>query len=184
MAHQLPFNPSSQVRFDIGRGQVSMDGDTSRLLVPAEALLELCRAAGPEATKSFGRRLGTEIGRRVAARLAGGPERASLEAVVEHLGGDMALVGLGSLSVERWGAALVFRVRNSPAGSADALLAAVLEGALQRALSRDASLVPLERADGSVRLLVVRAETAQKVRGWLEGGVAWGEALSRLSASK
>jgi hypothetical protein len=183
MAHQLPFNPSSQVRFDIGRGQVSMDGDTWRLLVPAEALLELCRAAGPEATKSFARRLGTEIGRRVAGRLAGGPERASLEAVVEHLGGDLALVGLGSLSVERWGAALVFRVSNSPAG-ADSLLAAVLEGALQRALSRDASLVPLERADGSVRLLVVRAETAQKVRGWLEGGVAWGEALSRLSVSK
>ncbi|HVU03107.1 MAG TPA: hypothetical protein VHE30_15205 [Polyangiaceae bacterium] len=175
-----PFNPTHAVRFDVGRGRVSVDGAEARVLVPSDALGHLCSSASPEGVKDFGRRIGTEIGRRVAARLDGA---ASLGEVVEHLGGDLALVGLGSLGVEVWGRALVFTVTDSPLGKdGDRLLAAVLEGALQRALSRDSAVLPLERTDGKVRLVVVNPKTAPRVSEWISSGVAWGEALTRLNA--
>ena len=75
-------------------------------------------------------------------------------------------------------------VEGSPLGlDGDSLLGAVLEGALQRGLGRDATLVPIVRLDRSVRFLVLNAKTAQAVRGWLSGGVGWGDALARLNAS-
>jgi hypothetical protein len=104
--------------------------------------------------------------------------------MVEHLGGDLALAGFGSLGAEVWGRALVFTVTGSPLGhDGDALLAAVLDGALQRALGRDAAVVPIDRADERVRLVVVNRATGSRVRQWLAEGVTWGDALSRLSAA-
>jgi hypothetical protein len=177
-----PFNPTHSVRFEIARGRVSVDGSEARVLVPAGALGKLCESAGLESVKDFGRNLGTEIGRRVAARLDGGAP--SVTALVEHLGGDLALSGLGSLTVEIWGRALVFAVTDSPLGKeGDTLLASVLEGALQRALVRDTSLVELERSQGRVRFAVLSPKTANGVRKWLEDGISWGDALARLNAT-
>lgn len=179
MAHTR-FDPSRAVKFDLGRGVVQLDGSDGRVLVPADTLLALCTSAGEEATRDFGRTLGSEIGRRAAGRL-GSTAEAGLEDVLEHLGGDLALGGFGSLGIERWGRALVMTVNDSPLGAAgDALLAAVLEGAIQRALGRDASVVPLAREGEWARLLVVGDKAAAKVRGWLAEGVAWGDALARL----
>lgn len=177
-----PFNPTHAVRFEIARGRVSLDGQEARVLVPAGALGKLCESAGPEGVKDFGKTLGTEIGRRVAARLDGGAP--SVAALVEHLGGDLALSGLGSLTVEIWGKALVLAVTDSPFGKdGDLLLASVLEGALQRALARDTSLVELERSDGRVRFAVLSPRTADGVRKWLGQGISWGDALARLNAT-
>jgi hypothetical protein len=175
------FNPTHAVRFELGRGRVSLDGTEARLLVPVEALRQLCQGAGQENVKDFGRHIGTEIGRRVAVRIGDG---ASVAALVEHLGGDLALVGLGSLGVEVWGRAVVLTVIDSPLGSdGDGLLAAILEGAIQRAFARDARVVLLERTDGKVRLVVVSPKTEGRVREWLGSGVSWGETLARLNGS-
>jgi hypothetical protein len=176
------FDPSQAIRFDLGRGAVQLDGGPS-LVVSVDALLALCRGAGADAARDFGRRLGTEIGRRVGGRI--GFERASVESVIEHLGGDLALLGLGSLGAERWGKALVLTLSDSPLGAeGDAIIAAVLEGALQRGTSRDASVVPLARDDRQLRLLVVSAGTADRVRGWLEGGSSWGDVLAKLHGAR
>lgn len=175
------FDPTRVLEFDLGRGQVAIQGASARVIVPADALEELCRHSEPEAVRNFGRLLGTEAGRRTADALGAGIRQASLEAVVEHLGGNLALMGFGSLGLERWGHALVFTVDDSPFGSAgDALLSAVLEGALQRAAGRDAHVVVLAREDSRVRLLVVSGGVAEQVRGWIGAGTAWGEVLSRL----
>lgn len=174
-----PFNPTHAVRFEIGRGRVSLAGSEPRVLVPADALGKLCSSAGPEVARDFGRRLGTEIGRRVGERISA---TASVPEMVEHLGGDLALTGLGSLRVEVWGRALVLKVDDSPLGTeGDSVLSAVLEGALQRALARDVEVVPLERTDGAVRLVVVSPGAAPSVRRWLADGVSWGDALARLN---
>jgi hypothetical protein len=181
---QPAFNPTHEVSFDLEQGRISLGGSAGRVLVPADALASLARSAGGDALVDFGRSLGTEIGRRAAARLVGGPDAASTPSVVEHLGGDLALAGLGSLSIERWSRVLVLRMSGSPFGAeGDALLAAVLEGAIQRGLGRDAAVVPLERSDGSARFLAVNATAAESVKDWLAEGVSWGEILSRLNAS-
>jgi hypothetical protein len=74
---------------------------------------------------------------------------------------------------------------DSPLGpDGDSLVAAILEGALQRGMTRDASVVRLDRKDGRVRWLVVNAKTAEKVRQLLSQGVAWGNVLARLHSSR
>src|SRR5262249_42956036 len=128
-----------------------------------------------------GRGLGTEMGRRVIGRLG---ETASVSSMVEHLGGELALAGFGSLGIEGWGRALVLTITGSPLGAdGGAPLAAVLGGALQRAVARDAHIVRIDRTNGKARLAVLRPSTAASVRRWLGEGVSWGDILTRLSTA-
>jgi hypothetical protein len=180
---QSRFDPSQSVHFDLARGRVALDAADTRLLVPTAALSALCRSAGLEAVRDFGRLIGTEAGRRVADRLGRELDTASVEVVLDHLGGDLALLGFGSLGIERWGRALVLTVDGSPFGAeGDPLVASVLEGALQRALVRSVSVVPLQRDDQRVRMLVANAGAAASVRSWLAESVTWGEVLTKLNA--
>jgi hypothetical protein len=173
------FDPTHSLEFNLDRGSVKLSGSIERLLLPADALAALVRGADSETRRDFARRLGTEAGRRVAERLDGS---AGPEAVVEHLGGEVALMGMGSLGFERWGRVLVMTVQGSPLrGEGDELLAGIVEGALQRGFGRTASVVPLQRDDSLVRLLVVNADAAERARGWLGSGVSWGDVLSRLN---
>jgi hypothetical protein len=176
------FNPSGSVSFDLVRGRVDCGGE--HVLVPADALVDLCRHASDDAVSDFGRRLGTAAGRRVAERLGDGAAGATLEEVLDHLGGELALLGLGSLGLERWGRALVLTVDGGPFGQQlDRLLGAVLEGALQRAFGRDCHAAKLVRDDRQVRFLIASASSAGKISEWLGSGLSYGEALTRLQAA-
>lgn len=176
------FDPTHSLEFNLDRGSVKLSGSFERVLLPADALAALMRAADAESRKDFARRLGTEAGRRVAERLDGS---ASIEAVVEHLGGEIALMGLGSLAFERWGLALVATLHGSPwRAEGDEILAGILEGALQRAFGRAAGVVPIQREDSVVRLLIVGHASAERVRGWLASGVSWSEVLARLNGAR
>lgn len=176
------FDPSYALEFDFGRGQIRMANAGERVVVPCDALLALCQGASDDAVKDFGRRIGTEAGRALQARL-GDSAQVSLEAVLEHLGGELALIGLGSLGLERWGQALVLSFNHSPLGHAgDLLLGSVLEGALQRAFGRDVVATKLVRESEQVRFLITGREGADKASSWLSQGVAWGDVLSRLAA--
>ena len=183
--NHVPFDPSKAVTFDLTRGLVQQEGAPSGLIVPAEALAALAHAAGPEASSTFGRSVGEAIGRRVASHLAAaeGVRAARAGAVVEHLGGELAMTGLGSLGLERWGRAMVLVVDQSPLGSAgDALLESVLAGAVSAAVGEQSSVTVLAREGGRVRFLIASRAGADKVRAWLDEGVPWGDALVRLHA--
>ena len=173
------FNPSGSVSFDLVRGRVDCGGD--HVLIAADALVDLCRAAGDEAVSDFGRRLGTALGRRLAERLGDGASSASMEVVLDHLGGELAVMGLGSLGLERWGRALVLTLDGGPFGQQlDKLLASVLEGAMQRGFGRDCRATKLMRDDRQVRFLIASPSSANKVSEWLGSGVSYGDALTRL----
>ncbi len=173
------FDPTRAVVFDLAQGQLRDDEGIARLNVPVDSLLRLCEAAGPDAVRDFGQSLGSEVGRRVLRRLGEGAQGASTEAWVEHVGGDLALLGLGNLSVERWGKVLVLAVANAPAG-ADTLVASVAEGILQRALARDASAVVLGRGNDTLRLAVLNRGAAELARRWQNEGASWVQLLERL----
>jgi hypothetical protein len=152
------------------------------VFVSIDALRSLLRAAGPAAQSDFGRQVGTEVGRLLVERLES-TTASSLEEMVEHLGGELALLGLGSLSLERWGRALVLKLDHCPfAGEGAELVGAVIEGAIQRALSRTARAVVIDRADGVVRLAVVGDHAAERVARWVSTGVGYAEALGRLQS--
>jgi hypothetical protein len=175
----MRFDPTHSLEFNFDRGTVKLGGESHRLLVPADVLASLFKGADPEAQKDFAYRLGTEAGRRISERLDGS---ASVADLVEHLGGELALMGLGSLGLERWGRALVITVVGSPLrAEGDELLAGIVEGALQRAFGRSSTVLPIQRDDALVRLLVVSKNTAERVRGWLGSGVSFGDALARLN---
>ncbi|MFO0757366.1 MAG: hypothetical protein U0359_12795 [Byssovorax sp.] len=185
----IRFDPSEAVTFDFGRGLVALageGGEAPRVLVPGEALATLCDAAGPSAAGAFGRSLGQAMGERVAGRLAGeaGVRGASVEEVVEQLGAELSLAGLGSLALERWGKAIVMVIARSPLGArGDALLEAVLAGALGAATGREARSLFLGRDEASARFLITGDAGLAKVTSLLADGLSWGEALVRLHAS-
>lgn len=175
------FDPTHSLEFNLDRGSVKLSGSLERVLLPVDAVSALVRAADPDTRRDFARRLGTEAGRRVAERIEAS---APIEAVVEHLGGEIALMGFGSLGFERWGRALLATVAGSPLrGEGDELLAGILEGALQRGFGRTVSVVPLDRDDSLVRLLIVSSTSAERVRSWLASGVPWSDALARLNST-
>lgn len=179
------FDPSKAVTFDLAHGLVHLEGAPARLLVPADALGALAGAAGPEAASAFGRTLGEAMGRRVASRLATaeGVGAAAIDVVVDHLGGELALSGLGSLGLERWGRALVLVVDQSPLGAVgDALLEAALAGAVEAAAGKSVRTVLLGREGVRARFLVGGEAGAAKMKAWLAEGLAWGDALVRLHA--
>jgi hypothetical protein len=201
MMQGLRYDPSKAVTFDLESGLIYLDSARSpsaappRVLIPADALCALCVAAGPAAAAAFGRELGAAMGRRVAGRLAAphpatpadpghaGVQAAPLEVMVDHLGAELALAGLGTLGIERWGRALVVVLDRSPLGpQANALLEAILEGAVEASAGRAAAAVLLARDAVRARLFIGSGAAADRVRAWLAQGVSWGEALVKLHA--
>lgn len=175
------FNPALALKFDFGLGHVTLHGQGLCVVVPRQALIELLAAAGDEAARNFGHQLGAEVGRRIAERLGTSIQQSSIEVFVDHLGGELALLGLGSLAVERWGMALVIVMQGASAGkTGTALVCAVVAGALQRALSRDAAVLELAQSEHELRLLVISKYAASRVQQWLDEKVPWGEVIARL----
>lgn len=187
------FDPAAAVTFDMAFGHVHLDGAPNRVLVPAKTLLELALAAGEDALADLGHALGEPMGRRVGTRLSedgdGDPaERrkravrgASLAKVVTELSGELALAGLGALSAERWGRAIVWVVDQSPFGEeGDPLLAHILQAALRAMVDSPARLVALQREGVRARFLVVSGAAVQDVRARLAKGDHWATVVAAL----
>lgn len=176
----MPSNVAATVKFDLPEGTISLDGSSPRLLVPAEALVDLLGAAGEDAVVDFGHRVGTELGRRLAAKFPE-PAGATIEAFTAALGDELAVLGLGNVELERWGRGLVVRFRSTAlAGGGEELLAAVVESALQRAMARDVHALVVAADEAGVRLLVLNEGAAARARTWLAEGSDFVETLDRL----
>jgi hypothetical protein len=174
------FDPTTAVRFDLDRGQVSLAGGGPQLLVPADALAQVCSSLEAGTARHFGEVLGKQCGERVRQRL-GAATIATLEDMVEQVGGELALGGLGSLSIERWGQALVVRIEGCPlAGQAHELMSAYVETAIRACTGREPTALPLERGHQSFRLLLCHEAVAGRVKAWLSAGRTWGDALAAL----
>jgi hypothetical protein len=181
-------DPKKAVTFDLESGQVRLGApeatsgsDSVRsVIVPAAALSAVISAAGEVAARDLGRALGRQLGDRLRGRLD--VREASPDRVTTELATELALVGLGTLSFERWGRALVAVMASSPleGNAGDALLAALLEGAISIATHRELRALPLSHEAGSTRFLLGNVASIERVIGWLAEGVSWGDAITRL----
>ncbi len=185
VASGRPPEPAGAVTFDLAHGQVrlSQGADSGRsALVPVSVLRALVGAAGDEAAASAGRTLGKSLGGRVAAR--GDARAAEIGGVVHAFAVEIALAGLGTLSLERWGRAMVLRLEETPlaGASADAFLAGVLEALVSTAVHREVRAVPLGRDGAIARFLLANAATAARATSLVAGGTPWGDVLVRLHA--
>ena len=88
-------------------------------------------------------------------RRAGGSRRSVGRGLLEHVGGEIAIAGLGSTSFERWGSALVVVLVGSPlAESGDALLETLFATAIGTAASAPVRAASLGREAGASRFLL------------------------------
>ena len=100
---------------------------------------------------------------------------------MDHLGGEIAIAGLGALELERWGHALVLVIDHSPLGAVgDALIEAVLAAAIEAATGKRVRTLALARDATRARFLVAGGAAVEKARAWLSEGMSWGEALAKL----
>jgi hypothetical protein len=153
------------------------------LLLPVDAITHLLAGLTEEARRDFGHSIGTELGRRAAAGL-GEVQHASPSAVVDHLGGEWALMGLGSLGMELWGKALVLTVTGSPFGpNGDDFVASIAQGAVGRAMGRHAVVTPIHRDDDRVRLLASSVRAAERASGLLAQGRNYVDVLQEINRS-
>jgi hypothetical protein len=174
------FDATHSIQFDLGRGNVRA-GDEQVLLVPASALAHLTTVATPEANETLGRALGAAIGRRARSRLqdiAQDVTQASIEMVVTQLAGEAALAGIGSLSIERWGRAVVVLVEGSPL--AHLLMPPLVASALEAIFGRAVWCTLLSNEDPHARVLVASERGIERARDWVAAGMPWGDALTRL----
>jgi hypothetical protein len=177
------FDPTRAVVFDLQRGQVTLQGRSPVLVLAAEALAQLCARLDAAALRQFGAVLGKQAGARIRERI-GASASATLETMVDQLGGELSLAGLGSLAIERWGQALVVRVEGCPLGApGHELMSAYVEAALQAAVEREVTALVLERSADSFRLLLCGQAGSARVKGWLSAGGSWGDALAALHHS-
>lgn len=190
------------VTFDLPNGQVRLGApddsrapgevDTARsVIVPADALAAIATAAGDAAASELGRAIGRTLGARVRARLGDAVRDGSVEAVLTELAAELALVGLGTLAIERWGRALVIRQSGAPfegSGPCDALLVSAIEAMVCAASGREVRALRLASdGEGSgrvLRVLLASAGAIDRVSAWLAEGVTWGDAITRLHAPK
>ena len=185
------FDMSGALRFDLARGRVSLGGVAARVVLPVEALSLLCRGLSDAQLSDFGHGVGNIVGQRVVERIGQNLSTLETPELVDHLGGELALMGLGSLTVEFWGRAMVISVVDSPfvfgdgnrPDHGDVLLSSVLAGALLRITSRELAVVPLTRSDNAVRFVVCSPVAKEHIESWLSEGCHYGEALARLNES-
>jgi hypothetical protein len=172
------FTANQSVRFDLSHGAVRAGtSDERHVLVPLAALADLASSATPSAVEAMGRAVGKAIGQRAAARM-GDPAGASLEAFVTQLAGEAALAGVGVLSIERWGRALVVVLEGSSLPAA--LIASLVGAALEAASGRAVATALLAHDAGAARVLVASDGAVGRVRAWIASGMAWGDAITKL----
>jgi hypothetical protein len=174
---------SGSVRFDLRSGTVQLADDEKGVVVPAAALAALVKSAPFDARAQVGRDLGAHLGRGVVRRAGGGKSllEADLDGVATLLAAELAVAGLGTCNLERWGRALVVHIADSPLASSPDFVAHLVEGALSAATGRALACVKLSD-DGGVRVLVASEGTASRVKDWLEHGTSYADALVRLQS--
>jgi hypothetical protein len=173
------FDATGAVQFDLSHGAVRAGSEREPvLLLPCSALDDLALSAPAEA-EGLGQALGAAIGKRAASRLSD-PRSASVETFVTQLAGECAISGVGVLSVERWGRALVVVIEESPL--AGPLLAPLVAGALEATLGKRVSVGLLSRDSKVARVLVASESAVSRTLEAIAAGRPWGDCLAKLNA--
>jgi hypothetical protein len=166
------FDPRGAVTFDLQRGRVCAAPEERVVLVGAKL--------GPEGARGLGLAMGKAAGARIASSLGGVTKvrEASLDVVVNHLAGELSVRGVGLLTIERWGRAMVVAVEN-PCATSGELIAGIIEGAFVESTGRDLGTAPI--GDGNpVRVLLANPQSAARARALAGQGHGFSAVLTKL----
>ena len=173
--------------FDLASGSVRLTAGEPQVLVSASIVGSLV-ASAPNA-REMGRLIGADLAGRARIRRAmtgGGASEETMRSltlgdVVDLLGGELAILGLGNLRSERWGAALLFVLDPCPLDTrADGFLAGIIESAVASAGGRDLRAAVLEHEGRTVRMLICNEVAMKRAEALRADGLPFTGIVSRL----
>ena len=173
--------------FDLASGSVRLTAGEPQVLVSASIVGSLV-ASAPNA-REMGRLIGADLAGRARIRRAmtgGGASEETMRSltlgdVVDLLGGELAILGLGNLRSERWGSALLFVLDPCPLDTrADGFLAGIIESAVASAGVRDLRAAVLDHEDRTVRMLICNEVAMKRAEALRAEGLPFTSIVSRL----
>jgi hypothetical protein len=176
------FDPARSISFDLGRGEVRLTSGEQHILLSPSVVSTLLERS------PFAREIGRSSGEAIAERARNRARSADetlrgvhLAKVVDLVGGELALLGIGNLRIERWGKALLFVLDPCPLDArADSFLAGLIEGAVYVAGGREVGAVVVDRGEDLVRLFVGTKATVTAAEAMRNEGALFTEVVSRL----
>ncbi len=186
MNHSLP-NMAGTYRFHLAEGRITTRERAAQLVLPVSALLQLQSELNVDQLVNFGAALGEEVAGRLLQDLPS-PRTTTAAIVADHLGAQLSVMGLGSLSVEFWGEAMVFVLVGCPlltsSGSkqpGEFIVSGLLQAVLLRTFSKAARVLPLQRQHQTTRWLVCNETVAGRLTTWVNSGLGAADVLARLN---
>jgi hypothetical protein len=179
---QSAFDAKGFIEFDLSSGTICSAGKERLALIPLEVLAELePKDALLQAARSWGR----VHGERFKDSLSDQSGPAGMETLADHLGGTAAALGMGRLSVEIVGDALLFRSKSHGTSSVNkgqnALMGGFLAGYLNGFAGHPFDVEPLGADGEDLVFLAGNSSAVNRVRLWREQGMALLAAIARLS---
>ncbi len=171
------FRIENKLQFDLSKGVATSDNAQALVLVPATIMSRLLGELPADVASKTMRAFGHELGDRGRSRLSS-PSHVTMENVLGELAVEFASAGLGMLSFERWGRALVVVLANGPIQGVHA--AALVEGAMSGISGRAVIGARLHDEAGTTRVLLTSQKGADRVDALLKSGMSWGNALVEL----
>ncbi len=179
---QLGFDAQGFVKFDLETGLISSQGQEQLTLVPPPVLAAL---EPGDKLDSAAKRWGMVHGEKLHASLLKSDTEPGVEVLADHLGGTAAVLGMGRLSVEIRGDALMFRAHSdadqASSKGLNALLGGFLAGYVSALIGQSLQVLPLGVSDGDQLFFAGNPEAVTKVRDLIEEGIPPLSAIGRLS---
>lgn len=170
------FDPGGFWEFHLSGGAVHTREGRRVIVLPEDVAGPLVRLALDQGDEVLLAELGTALGAEAAASLGANLTERSPETVLGHARSVVALFGLGRLSLEQWGDALVAKLEGAPALHTEGL--AALLGGLFGALG-GAEVQCVAAGDGL--FLVLHPHIADAVRAWVAEGADLAAITARLA---
>ncbi|MCP4674060.1 MAG: hypothetical protein GY854_00770 [Deltaproteobacteria bacterium] len=179
---QPVFDAAAFVAFDLKAGMIFSAGKEPLALVPLDVLETL--APGSQLDEAA-HRWGSIHGTRLASTVADSGDSIGIEVLAEHVGGTIAALGMGRVSVEVYGDALMFRAytegMQQGTDGRDALLGGFLAGFIGALTTDSFDVLMIEQAAESRLFWAGNPDAVKRVRRWIEDGIEPLAAIGRLS---
>lgn len=170
------FDPGGFWEFHLHGGAVRTRAGRRVVVLPEDVAGPLVRLALDQGDQVLLAEVGAALGAEAAVTLGAELGERSPENVLGHARSVVALFGLGRLSLDRWGDALVAKLEDAPALHHKAL--AALLGGLFGALGRT-EVGCVSAGDGL--FVLVHPDIVDAVRGWVTEGADLAAISARLT---
>jgi hypothetical protein len=177
------FDPTNAVTFDVAHGTVKTGktGEEHRVvLVPKGALGDVIDSVGDVGARALGNAIGRAAGEHMLETMGSVQKirEAALDVVITQLAGELSIRGVGLVTMERWGRAMIVAIE-SPISTSGEFLAGLIETAFASSTGRDLKTVCLDRGSPA-RILLANQAVVTKAKSLLGDGVDFNTLVSRL----